>query len=399
MHKAWLVARHEYLRITRKRSYRLGMLAVPGFFAVLILVGVLIGGSLGDIDELGYVDEAGFLPRSAPTADDAGPVPLILPDEEAGRAALLRGDIEAFYVFPADYLDTRAVTIYYTADPPSSDLQMRFDEFVRDAAVASASPAERTRLQEGFSVTLETPNGETMDTGGLVGLIIPGAMAMLFMFTVLTTGGYLMLAISDERENRTVEVLTTSLSPEQLIIGKAAGLISAAFTQLVVWSATTAVALIVASRYIDVFAQIELPLDLMVVAVLFFIPSFILVSGVMTLVGSVISDTRQGQQLSAIVNIFFVLPLFFLTFLLESPDSAVSVILTLFPTTSMMTVAMRWAVTTIPVWQLILAYALLLGAAAAAMWAAPRVFRAGMLRYGQRLAPRHVVAALRTGGR
>ena len=42
---------------------------------------------------------------------------------------------------------------------------------------------------------------------------------------------------------------------------------------------------------------------------------------------------------------------------------------------------------------------LLLGAAAAAMWAAPRVFRAGMLRYGQRLAPRHVVAALRTGGR
>jgi ABC-2 type transport system permease protein len=76
-------------------------------------------------------------------------------------------------------------------------------------------------------------------------------------------------------------------------------------------------------------------------------------------------------------------PFFFIVLIFTNPDSPILVALTLFPTTSMMTIAMRWGVTTIPAWQLGLSFVLLVAAAVGSVWLAARVFRSGMLRYGQ----------------
>ena len=398
MNKLWLVARHEYLRTARRRSFLLGIIAMPAFIAAIVLAGVLVSGSFDTVDSLGYVDGASVL--SPPPSQGEGPQPRRFTDETAARNALEQGEIKAYYLIPPDYLATRDVVVTFLKDPPGDRLQADFDGFIRESITAGLPDQFRARLREGFNVTLRSSGGKTVDSSSFfVNLLIPTLVGMLFMFTVLTTGGYLMQAVSDERENRTVEVLATSLSPEQLIVGKAAGLIAAALTQLVAWSLTAAVALVVAARYIDVLARLTPPVSLMVLAAVFFLPSFALVSGMMTLVGSVIGDSRQGQQLSAILNMFFVLPLFFVSLVLESPNGLPAVALTLFPTTSMVTVAMRWGVTNIPTWQLAVAFALVCASAAAVVWAAPRVFRMGMLRYGQRLTLGRMLAGLRSGGR
>src|SRR5665811_304394 len=185
-----------------------------------------------------------------------------------------RDEIKAYYVIPPDYLTTRNVVVTFLKDPPSEGLQTDFDGFIRQS-IASGLPDEfRTRLRDGFDVTLRTSGGKTVDSSSFfANLIIPSLVGVLFMFTVLTTGGYLMQAVSDERENRTVEVLTTSLSPEQLIVGKAVGLVAAALSQLLVWSVAAAVALIVAARYVDVLSRMVPPVSLIVLAVVFFLPS------------------------------------------------------------------------------------------------------------------------------
>lgn len=398
MNKLWLVARHEYQRTARRRSFLLGMIAMPAFIGAIVLAGVLVSGSLDSLDSLGYVDGASVL--APPLSQGEEPQPRRFTDESAARNALERDEIKAYYVIPPDYLTTRDVVVTFLKDPPSEALQTDFGGFIRESITAGLPDEFRTRLRDGFDVTLRTSGSKTVDSSSFfVNLIIPSLVGVLFMFTVLTTGGYLMQAVSDERENRTVEVLTTSLSPEQLIVGKSLGLIAAALTQLLVWSLTAAAALAVAARYVEVLARLTPPVSLIVLAVAFFLPSFALVSAMMTLVGSVIGDTRQGQQLSAILNMFFVLPLFFVNFVLESPNGLLAVALTLFPTTSMVTVAMRWGVTDIPMWQLVMAFTLVCAAAAAAVWAAPRVFRMGMLRYGQRLTLDRMLAGLRSGGR
>jgi ABC-2 type transport system permease protein len=74
------------------------------------------------------------------------------------------------------------------------------------------------------------------------------------------------------------------------------------------------------------------------------------------------------------------------------------VALTLFPTTSMLTVAVRWSATLIPTWQLIAGWLILAGSAAAGFWLAPRVFRQGMLRYGRRMRLGAVLRAMKVRG-
>ncbi|HEY4720934.1 MAG TPA: hypothetical protein VII92_03755, partial [Anaerolineae bacterium] len=68
---------------------------------------------------------------------------------------------------------------------------------------------------------------------------------------------------------------------------------------------------------------------------------------------------------------------------------------TLFPTTAFVTITLRWGLSTIPIWELIASWTILVGSAIFSIWAAARVFRTGMLHYGQRLNLRAMLSAVR----
>jgi len=91
----------------------------------------------------------------------------------------------------------------------------------------------------------------------------------------------------------------------------------------------------------------------------------------------------------------FVLPYFVIMLFFVNPDGPLPVALTLFPPTSYIAITLRWGMGEVPLWQIVLSLVLLVGAALFAVWAAARVFRVGMLSYGQRLSLRAVVAAVR----
>jgi len=74
------------------------------------------------------------------------------------------------------------------------------------------------------------------------------------------------------------------------------------------------------------------------------------------------------------------------------------VFLTLFPTTSLLAIAIRWGATLIPLWQLVTSWVILILCAGIGFWAAPRVFRQGMLRYGKRMSLRGFFDAVRARG-
>jgi ABC-2 type transport system permease protein len=88
-------------------------------------------------------------------------------------------------------------------------------------------------------------------------------------------------------------------------------------------------------------------------------------------------------------------PIFALPLLFESPSHPLLVLFSLFPATSFLTLSLRWGLGTVPIWQIALGWGLLVAAAAAMIWVAARVFRAGMLIYGQPLSLKAAWAALR----
>ena len=395
MRKLLLVARAEYLRMVKRRSFLLATLGVPLFIGAVMAASILLAVG-GEARPFGVVDHAGLL--GAVMQNPAGQTShaVAFPDEAAARAALQAREIQGFYVLPADYLTTQRVELFYWDKAPSNDVSAQFNRLLRAALVAQAPAEVRDRLLGGADISYRTVKaGEQGMAEQIIGFLLPLFVGMFFVFVIMGSAGYLLQAVTTEKENRMVEVMFTSLSPLQLIGGKAIGLMGVAFTQIGIWLLALVAAATVASRFAPFMQGIRIdPLFLLLVA-LYFVPTYALVAGMMITLGCMVAEQQQGQQIAGILNLLFIVPFFFFVLVFTDPNSPILVALTLFPTTAFMTVAMRWGMTTIPAWQLIGGWLILVAMAVVSIVVAARVFRVGMLRYGQPLDVRGVGAIVR----
>jgi len=101
------------------------------------------------------------------------------------------------------------------------------------------------------------------------------------------------------------------------------------------------------------------------------------------------AESRQAQQIAGFVTMLFTLPVFFIIVFVTHPGHPLLIAMTFFPTTSMITVMLRWAVSDMPGWQVVAAWLILFLSAVGSLWL--RAFRIGMLRYGQRIRLRSVI--------
>lgn len=402
MRKFWLIAKHEYLKMIRRRAFWLGTLGVPLLIIVIMAIGIAVAVGGGDDRPLGYVDRAGILAAGAyPDVGEGDRFTEMraFPDEEAATAALEAGGIQAFYVVPADYFQSPEVTLYYWDDRPGEVVQGDFDAFMRANLVADLPDDVQWRVLEGVDITVRSADGRhEAGEKDFLNAIMPLVAGMFFTFVVMSSAGYLLRAVTDEKENRTMEIMVTSLTPEQFIGGKAAGLIATALSQIFVWLLAVVAGLVIGAQFLDLLQVIQVPWKFLLVMALYFLPAFCLVAGLMTAIGSMVTETQQGQQIAGLLNMIFILPFFFLALAFFDPDSPILVALTLFPTTAFITVTIRWGMTVIPAWQLIVSWTTLVATAGLSVWAAARIFRVGMLRYGQRLSLRAAVQVLRARG-
>lgn len=388
MGNVWKVSVAEYTRLAHKRSFLLSVIGMPIFIGVVIAIAIFTAMPKGDDRPIGYVDLAGVtqsavVPSYAP--DEKAPELLAYQDEDAARPALESGAIQGYYVIPADYLSSRRLTLLTWGKSPSGAARSAFESFLTAHLVAQAPAEAQKVLVDGVKLHYRAAEDarEMPAEGFIVSTILPFVIGFFFLMVVMSSGGYLLQAVTTEKENRMVEVMMTSVSPLQLIGGKALGLIGVALTQIGIWLVALTVALVWGSSQVSWLRDIELPGTTIAFAALYFLPTYVLLAGLMITVGSIVTDLQNGQQIAGFFNLVFMVPFFFLILLFTNPDSPILVLLTLFPTTSMMTVAMRWGVTAIPAWQLGLSYILLVVSAFGSVWLASRVFRSGMLRYGQ----------------
>lgn len=403
MRNLWLIARHEYRKRVSQRSFLLMTLGMPALIAAVMAISILVALGDGEVS-LGYVDGPGILdpavtPIAASEEDEALPPIEEFADESAARAALESGAVDAYYVVPAGYPQA-PVDLYYLEDAPGEAAQERFANFLRanlalQAAAGRADVAERLQSRPDLTVRSADSSREVGGPGAIMSFLLPFAAGFFFIFAVMGSAGYLLQVVADEKENRTVEMLLTTISPEQLIGGKALGLMAVALTQIAIWVAAAAVGLVVASQLVEDFPPIEVPGSYLLLIALFFLPAYALVAGLMTAIGGAVTEVRQGQQIAGLLNLLFIVPFFAIALIMARPDSPLVLLLTLFPTTSFLTVAMRWGMSVIPTWQLILSWVLLVASALFSVWAAARIFRAGMLRYGQRMDLQEIWAAIR----
>ena len=392
MNKTWIIVRHEFLTAVKKASYIILTLSLP----ILVTLGMLIyigvdrwAGEKPPAEKpsIGYIDNTGLFDEYT-TADKVNFVAYTTDD--AAKQALLNGNISEYFTIPADYLNTGIVNRYTTKR--EIELPASLDEFknflIANLISDNVSNSILTRVNnplyaQSFRVNQDT--GEIVPPEDEISAwVMPYVFGLLFLMSLFFASGYLLQGVSEEKENRLIEILLSSVSAKQLLTGKVLGLGAAGLLQISVWLITIIVFVVIASANIPILAGLNISASLVGLSILYFILGYILFGVIFAAIGSIGSTAKESNQWTTIVVLPAILPLWLTSLFIINPNHIIFTILSFFPLSAPLAVIMRFTNDTIPAWQLVLSIIIMIASIIVAIWLASRVFRTFLLMYGKR---------------
>ncbi len=247
-----------------------------------------------------------------------------------------------------------------------------------------------TRLTETGAVATEQ--------GGWGNVIVPGIFSFLLAFSIIFSASYMLSGLVDEKENRLIEVLLSSVSTRQLITGKVLGLGAAGLIQVAVWLVSLPLLLnLASSTFGGFFSAIQLPANFIVLGLVYFILGYMFFVVVSAGIGAISTNTREGQQMVMTLTMPIFIPFWFGSLLFIFPNNPIWVVLTIFPITAPVTTMLRLGVSDVPIWQVVVSIAVLGLSIIGILFLATRAFRIYLLMYGKRPNWGEIIRNLRSG--
>lgn len=401
MNKLLLVARREYIFNLKRPAFLFAAFGTPvmliGIFALSIFLSMNESKSLGDLNQVGYVDNAGIASPEAQIAnEDARRLFAPFETMEAARAALDAGTLDAYFVIDPSYRQSGMVQLYSYEKPPE-DLSFVISEWLVANLLVETGiqfPAERLISPADLTIRIDD-SGRELTRESLPGVILfPIIFAVIFVMATQITSGFLMSGLVEEKTNRVIELLVTSVTPSQLLGGKVVGLGLLGLTQLLVWLGI-GLLLPVFGQDIPVLSAISIPLSLIFVALSYFVLGYFMIASLMAVIGVLAGSEQESRQYAGIISLMLFIPYFFFLAFITNPNGPAPVILSMVPFTSPMGMLLRTAATSVPAWQIALSLLLLLAMTVFLAWVAGRIFRWALLMYGNKFSFRQLVRILR----
>jgi ABC-2 type transport system permease protein len=180
-----------------------------------------------------------------------------------------------------------------------------------------------------------------------------------------------------------MEILMTSVQPTQMLNGKIVALGLVGLLQTVIWSGAAYALLMISGQKFSLPISFQLPPQILLWGVLFFLLGYAVYGSLMAAIGALVPNLREASQATTVIMLPMIVPLVFITALIQKPNSALSIGLSLFPLTSPVTMMTRLTAGSVPLWQLLLAVLLLVLTAWFLLHAIAGMFRAQTLLSGQ----------------
>ena len=401
--EAKIVFAEEFRRGIRRRQWQIVTGLVPAILLILLIV-VPVVRSLADDDEgpkpIGYMDRSGEL------AEADFPGLTRFDTRELGIDAIMAGDIEDLFIVPADFLQSDDVEwlsqrsgIFaggsnrgrFASFLTMSLIAERLDPSLLDRVIAGAN---YVRVRVGEDGSLSPDDGSKLSE-----FVVPYIFTMLLMMSIFIGSGALLESVSEEKENRMIEVLLTSVSPLSLMAGKILALGTISLAQIIVWFASIAM---IGPQIIDQIpnaAELEIePLTLAYVS-LFFIAGYFLFAVILAAIGSATTSAKEAGPITMIVILPAVFPVSFLSGeILTAPDGGVARVLSFIPITAPTTMMLRIGSVDVSNAEILASLAVTALGGVAMLFVSSRVFRAGLLLYGQRMTLAAAWRAVRQAG-
>ena len=245
-----------------------------------------------------------------------------------------------------------------------------------------------------------TKRGEEEETGGT--FVYSYLLVIILYMTLFFYGAIIMRGVIEEKNSRVVEIVLSSLKPFQLMSGKMLGIAAVGFTQYAIW----AIFGFSVSRYsknlissvfpsASEFKLPTIPPYIFIYFVLFFILGFFLYGTVYAAIGSMVNSEKEAQQLLFPVTMFLIVPILLMMFVMRSPNSSLSVVLSLIPFFAPILMLLRICVLLPPFVQVAGSIVILLLTIFLMVWLAAKIYRVGILMYGKRPSFQEIVKWVR----
>ena len=442
MSKVAVVIQREFLSTVKRRSYLIVTFGMPFFVSiylglVALVPAMFMAQSGAQKKESALVDEAGVVhAEEIATLDGegidqpmreltkrlggtaSGKTAAAMLEQTAGSArlvvfaardkaleALRSRQVDKVYVIPADYLKTGGIETYQRSDASFGFGRARaresLEKLLGRSLMAGSVPAElRPRIEQPIlgsaskSFTMKDDGTlEPLDIAGRIARVaIPGVFAILFLMSVMVSAGYLLQGVAEEKENRVIEVILSSVRPDQLLFGKLLGLGAAGLLQLVVWISVASMA----TSLLAATALAVLDFKLFTGCLVFFVLGFLMLGSLMTGTAALGSNARESQQLAAIWSTITIMPPAFTWMgILDAPNGTMARVLGWFPLTAPITMMLRLGTGQVPWWDVLVAAGLLATGVYLAVRISGALMRLGLLMYGKRPSVREILRQLR----
>ena len=417
--KIWIVARREYLTRVKKRSFIAMTLLMPVLMAAMIFVPLLLSMvNSGDRKTVAVVDNTGLYVNGFKSNDSYLFVPTekMTPDLRSDST-----DVAAVVLITDNLVDNPTAAAIYSRDEVPEELE----NYVNSAltSIVQKQKFERYDIPELRSIiddvqqtvevaTVRWTNGGERESMAEVLSAVGMMLTMLIYIFVISYGVMVMQSVSEEKTNRIVELMVSSVKPYQLMLGKIIGIGLVGITQMVIWgvlmtaimgvagvatgvsifaSSPSAAMMASAGQGADaeMMAQIlsvvgQLPLlEIGVLFVLYFIGGYLLYASILAACGAAVNDPQDSQQFMLPVTVLMMFAFYAGFYSATNPDGPMALWCSFIPFTSPDVMIMRVAFG-VPLWQELLSVALLYATALLFTWLSAKIYRVGILMYGKK---------------
>lgn len=399
------IIRREFLMTVNRKAYVVSVVVVP---LIILLFGVVIKYSVNkyeaamDRANIGIVDQAQLIDfKLADTVQQNSSESTELladkkqyklqryEDVDTGISDVKQGKLAALYVVGSDYVQTGKVRVYIkeswrvtSGKSPGLD---NFQTLLRSSLLQSKVPSETldrvvkpAQLEElalGKDDSIAPVKGKLQK---LNSFFAPFGLSFILIISIFISTGYLLQSTVEEKENRVIEVMLSTVTPDQLLWGKVLGLAGAALLQVVLY-----LILFALSNSYGLIA-IDLRPSILILSLAFTVAGYLLFAGILVAIGIVGGKLRESSQIASVWTFIAMSPFWFLSILVDSPNGTLARILSYFPLTSPLTMIFRLSFTAVPTLDVVISLGLLIISAYASVRAAAKIFRAASLLYGKR---------------
>lgn len=393
MHNFGTVFSFEVMRMLKKKSFWAMALGAPAIIGLLFGVMIWSNNATQDaVKELNketfhvaMLDESGAIQRQAAEAMKISTVD----NKQAAVERVKNGDLDGFLYFPAD-LTKQSVEVYgkdvgLFKNARYSGLA---ETLLQQSVSSQLTPTQLAVMQQKFGMSSVTYR-DGQEYHPLREMIVPGFFLVLFYMLVAFFGSQMLNSTIEEKENRTVEMLLTTVQARTLIVGKILAMVVLALIQGLV------ILLPVILLYVTAGSKLSLPnFDLtqlsfdplrIAIATTIFALGFLLFTGLLVAVGAVMPTAKEASQWVGVVFLLIFAPLYGASVFVSYPESPFVQFFSYFPLTAPIPLLLRNAVGNLQLHEAAIATLLLTVSTVAVMMLAVRLFRYGAMAYDSKL--------------